>query len=220
MENIDIKFNLIAERAEFNKNLLRETEDTITRFLASGEIAPVLNLMDKMSDKHFIMSAEMARVCNLLSIYSEEIKYHDSSLFFTGLSSFGELYDRYIYAIFMLRRIEQAPADEFAEAAYAFLAEPFITPEALMIILEKEYFEQRKNIITALYSRYSESININSKIEWLTLITEKYKCEKYMTELARIYYQYGYSDSAIDILNNIDNPSAEVKQLIKEMERE
>lgn len=215
MDKLDEKYEAIANNKIYNDDLLARVKEVINTAIKKSDYTLMYEIPDMYDEKRFVLTAEIARVNNIILIAANESRFRKRDCFLDDVSDYDSLYSKYIQSVLMLRRIEMYSGEEFAEPAYDYVSNQKLSPESIIAILDKEYFEKKNEVIKNIFFRQEGNLSDSEKLEWLSNISEEYHDEWAYIKLAVLYVKYGQKENAINILEKIDNPSDEIKKQIK-----
>lgn len=209
-ENSDIpivdKLMMHEQKKEINSELLTQMVSCFDTAIVNSDSGQISKILECVKHKDFILAGASSLIIRMLSTFGKLGEVHNLE----------ELRAVYRILIFSLRRIEtNEDITLFAE-----LKTTGITPEAVLSVLDAEYFEKRKFICE--YICGSESLfgnNVVDKLTWFMKLGEKYPTEFICTETASLLMDYNEFCQALIWLKKIQNPSEEMKAIIDELQK-
>ena len=166
INNTEEFYSAIDENKEYNFALLKSIKDVFDEALSAKEYAKVCLVPQMIDTKRLFMTGEMSRIRSLLKIYADE-REMGCDCFLEDTESFDSLYSKYLKTVLMLRRIEQFSEQDLLSEAYEYLSNIKLSPVALIMILQNEYYEKRKGIAFAYYKYIKNSLSENEERVWI-----------------------------------------------------
>ncbi len=214
-DNIDIEFETIDRQKEITFKLEKENEELFSSYLSQNDNSVLDKIISNLLRDDYYKTGELKRMGSIVSILTKEIAEGVEHSFAEGLTSYEELYEKYVTVILLLRRIEMAAEEEFSAISYETL--PSMGINAIIEVIKSEYFERRLYILSNLYSKSKLILPDDMKLEWLTKLIEAYPADNWYIEMASLYLDYGQMENALIFLEKIEKPSEEIKELVEEL---
>lgn len=174
MEMTEFEINEELERTAAlkgkNNTFLETMKTAISDYIRTGNADYLSRITTCREDEDFIESSETLRIGIMVVVFAKELSEYGVSVSAESVADYAELYDRYMYSVLMLRRIEMDDEDSFINEAYAFFEKTLPSPIFISEVLRAEAFENRKRIADKLFLFLKKSLSENDINCWTRVI--------------------------------------------------
>lgn len=211
-DSTELEFEKIDGLKDQTFKLIQENKELFEQYIISRDNNILNIIIENLLRDDYYKDAELKRMESIVRILINELENTEGPSFCDGITSYRDIYDKYIEIILLLRRIEMAANDGFSKISYEVL--PTISIQAILVIINSEYYERKEYILENMYSNCKATLSDNMKLKWLTKIIELYSGDYWYLELASLYMDYGQFSNALIFLEKVNNPNEDIKELI------
>lgn len=157
-----------------NDELLKRMRRSVSEFIKSGKTESLSEISKCRDNKNFLESSESFRIGIMIVIFVKEIAEYGKSISAESVDDYKDLYDKYLYTILMLRRIEQGYDEPFSKPAFEYFNDNLPSCRFIAEILKNEYFEHRKIIMEQLFTGIRNRLSDSDEKRWKQVMNSEF----------------------------------------------
>lgn len=186
MIDVEQYFYLLNQYIPVNEKLYEQIKTIVNESLVSQEYGKIKSIIPLEDNEGFEITSEINLINDVVIIIEKEISNRGASFFCQNIYDFEKLIAYYKKITMMLRRLEFRFDDVFVSEALTFFKENKVSPEAVTTILDRGYFEHKKEVSSILFFSLEKMLDFEEKKLWLEVLFNEYKDGWMKEELNRL----------------------------------